>query len=130
MVYTDDLKSSGLGYAGPSPVLTTINKGEPMTIKQAITKRTKLRAEGAKLRAKGAKLHAEGAKLHAEGAKLRAEGAKLYAEGDKLYAEGDKLYAEGNLVVINTIIEKHGPKAVVTFTTKGVTVVADQTYKY
>ena len=51
-----------------------------MTIKQAIQKRNKLRAEGRKLR-----------------------------------AEGRKLRAEGNLLVINAVINKHGPKATIRY---------------
>jgi hypothetical protein len=47
--------------------------------------------------------------------KLRAEGRKLWVEGSKLQAESYKLRAEGDLLVINAVIKKHGPKAVIKF---------------
>ena len=40
MVYTDDLKSSGFGYAGSSPVLTTGNKGEHMSWDQETSRQS------------------------------------------------------------------------------------------
>jgi hypothetical protein len=72
-----------------------------MTIKQAVVKRNNLRAEGWK--------------LYNNGNKIYAKGSTHCAEGSKLQIESRKLYAEADLVVIDAVIEEHGPEATVEF---------------
>ena len=83
-----------------------------MTIEEALAKRTKLRAEAATLWAEARKLWFSN---------------KLHAESDRLFAETRKLRAEADLVVINTVIEYHGPETIIMFDDDGIEIKCETT---
>ena len=79
-------------------------------ITEAWEARDKRHVEGRKLYAEGDKCRAEGDKLCAQGNNLCAQGNNLSDAGDNLSDAGDKLYA-------HAVIEKHGGKAIIDWTT-------------
>ena len=73
----------------------------------------------------------ERCRLHAEGDKLyRAYSFRPCAEGDRHYAEGNKLHVEGDLVLINAVIEIHGPLTVIEYESANAVLVNGVRYEY